>query len=1022
MKPYVDVAIVVPLQEEFERLRGAFEIKAEEVVGQSFLVELDTKQDDLVAVAILQDDMGKAAAGRAADALINRYEIGVILVLGIAGGISGDVAVGDVCFTGSVVDVLENSKVSDSKDGLKMSFNNKFYKTDKTATFSWHYAQLGSDARPLYEQWQKTQLQKSKTLIPNPFIGRSDKYEDVAAPRMHHGTVICGAVSKSDIYKEMVAGADRKTLAIETEAGAVFFSAENANIPAMSVRGVCDYADHNKNLLEEETGENLREIAADNVVTFFQFQLKNPQFRLFLSHRKAQSSVGSLQPAPGDLFAEAIQTVRRDIHAQLSQLSPDYRGKPLGYRSPLPRIKEAISNVGVTPATKRVSPIDILEAITTNRLVVLDVPRIYPDNSLPWLVANEVSLIEIGGDRCLPIVVDGNTVRPPSGTLTGFSKIDVASLIAGGGVMLVFVITDFPANSKSRSEYLHSQMELYPQARFVILTSNELTGGKSELLISTGAPKYSICDISFIEMATFIQRTFSLADQEASVIAYRLYNLFKRFELNAHPSFFAGVGGETLSALLRANRRSELIQLAVGGFLSFVVAFDTDDVVLTRTTRERFLRRLAYEKFINVKTFDQAGLVAFVEEVSAEMDFDINAIKFIQTFQEKGLITFINGRAEISLPFMESYLLASELIERPTDAIKYFDPDNDDFDFNAFDLYAEIGPAQVVVDRIIEASERLAVELKLPEGEKHILLTNDIRPALVDKQYRVQALQSRLEKAFDDVSNNRSHSVEKQRLLDFANRFEEEARADSDIVIVDEDEDLMDPEMEGSLKAFRTWEIAAILLGSGSERMNRDPKRRLAKSLVQLTSFLLHRILKSFPKAGFEKFKERLRDDDEIKKIFGGMNKEIPQDFRDMVDVLMDAYEFSLLSSPVRMMFDNLSNSAGQPVLRTSVSNIEVEGEMENLIARIWSAEMDASKERSALLDSISKLPPFPFLRLTLSGYFIIRVFWSHWDRRNRFALLDAAEETLRPLSQGIDKGRLKRLIDKEEEEKTSIG
>ncbi|TKD34299.1 MAG: hypothetical protein E5W98_27015 [Mesorhizobium sp.] len=564
-------------------------------------------------------------------------------------------------------------------------------------------------------------------------------------------------------------------------------------------------------------------------------------------------------------------------------------------------------------------------------------------------------------------------------------------------------------------------MELYEPARFVILTSAEgLKSGKNELLIATGATRFSVCDISFIEIATFIQRTFSLADQEASVIAFRLYNLFKRFDLNAHPSFFAGVGGETLTALLRANRRSELIQLAVGGFLSFVVAYDTDDVVLTRTTREHFLRRLAYEKFINVRLFNQQELVAFVKEVAAERDFDIDAIKFIQTFQDKGLITFRDGKANITLPFMESYLLANELIDRPAEARKYFDPKNEEFDFNAFDLYAEIGPDQSVVDNIITASERLAAEMKILDGESHILLTNELRPPLVDKQARVQALQNRLEKAFEDVSNNRSQGDEKQALLDLASRFEEEARADSDMVVIFGDEDPVHPELEGCSDAIHVWAIGAILLGSGSERLTRDPKRRLAKSLVQLTSILLHRILKSFPKVSFEKFKARFSNDEELKKIFGTADSKLTGDFREYVDVLLDAYEFSLLSSPVRMMFDNLSNSAGQPVLRTSVSNIEIEGQVENLIARVWSAEMDASKERSSLLEAISKLPPFPFLRITLSSYFIVRVFWSHWDRRNRFALLDAAEETLRPLSQGIDKGRLKRMIAKEVDESGS--
>jgi hypothetical protein len=39
-------------------------------------------------------------------------------------------------------------------------------------------------------------------------------------------------------------------------------------------------------------------------------------------------------------------------------------------------------------------------------------------------------------------------------------------------------------------------------------------------------------------------------------------------------------------------------------------------------------------------------------------------------------------------------------------------------------------------------------------------------------------------------------------------------------------------------------------------------------------------------------------------------------------------------------------------------------------------------------------------------------VYWSHWKKEDRLALLDAAEEALRPFDVNLNKAELKRLIE----------
>ncbi|KVK69806.1 hypothetical protein L905_03810 [Agrobacterium sp. TS43] len=135
-KPYIDIAFITPLKEEFERLTAKFPTQNDMVEGTIYIADLVLGAGDLTAVVALQDDMGKAAASRAASTLLAKYDIGVISVIGIAGGLSNDVGIGDVCFTGPLLDVLENSKISETKKGvIKIEFNLIPYKTDPHLTF-----------------------------------------------------------------------------------------------------------------------------------------------------------------------------------------------------------------------------------------------------------------------------------------------------------------------------------------------------------------------------------------------------------------------------------------------------------------------------------------------------------------------------------------------------------------------------------------------------------------------------------------------------------------------------------------------------------------------------------------------------------------------------------------------------------------------------------------------------------------------------------------------------------------------
>lgn len=1014
-KPYIDIAFITPLKEEFERLTATFPVIRDYVEGTFFWADVQIGHPDITAVVALQDDMGKAAATRAAKELISRYEIGMFAIVGIAGGLSSDVGIGDVCFTGPLFDILENSKVSDSSKGkVKIEFNTIPNKTDPRLCFALKYVSIGSDIKPAFEDWQLARYYKALELVPDEFIGRKSQNEVMGIPQIHDGSVVCGAVSKSDVYKSNIAGLDRKLLAIETETGGVFSEADPHRIPVVTIRGICDYADQNKNKLEEQTNGQTRHVAADNAVSFMKLQFSNPQLIKYLQGRKdavaGWAENAKQKKEQSEVVPTALENLRLEVHRQLSQLTPEYQGKPIGYRLPIPRVRASTANATVSPATQKYDPLEALEAVASHRTCLIGIPKTYPDNGLPWVIASELSSIEINGKQAVPVVINGEGIRPPHGTLQSLTNVDLETLHKRDDARPVFIIYDFPASSKTRTEQLRTEQDHYGEAHFVLITKDK-TGptDSTALQVLIGAERFDLCEVSFVELALFFKRSFQLAEQQAGVLALRLQEMFRKFELNAHPSYFAGLSSDLLTALLKANRRSELLQLAVGGFLSFVVAGDEDSVVLSRTTREAFLRQLVFQIEVKGCEYDRPNLITFIEDFAKEKDFDIDSLLFLKAFQDKGIIHFFENKVRFSLPFMSSYLLASELRERPDEARKYFNLTSDEFDYPTFEIFCEIGNPKAITEKVIVELQNEVELYKDQLPNKHILLTNDIRPILVDHPARFKALEDQLQRAMDDVVNDRSNSQDKQRILDIAQRVEHSAREAHDEAQGDVEADEVRQQMQ---RLTRIWGVAIVALGSGSEQLDKDVKRLLSELIVKASSAILDRSLRAFPQAEFRQLKDELKKDSILREIFEiPDNEKVDQKKRDLLEAMVDAYEFSLLGMPLRAVFEHLGNFAGQGVLRSSVASVSTDDIMENLVAKIWSAEINAVQEKTALLAAIRDLPTVPFLRHSLSTYFMTRVFWNHWDVGNRLALLDAAEESLRPLHGSIDKGRIKRMV-----------
>jgi hypothetical protein len=187
----------------------------------------------------------------------------------------------------------------------------------------------------------------------------------------------------------------------------------------------------------------------------------------------------------------------------------------------------------------------------------------------------------------------------------------------------------------------------------------------------------------------------------------------------------------------------------------------------------------------------------------------------------------------------------------------------------------------------------------------------------------------------------------KQQFLDLTRRLEESAR---------EREELQGPRRRGpeddlaKINAHvRVWSVATILLGAGAERLVKEPKRRLAEQIVQFASALIDDRLRAFPPIDFGKLKSKLQSDAELRKICGISEEEpVRAELREFASLIMDVFEYFFLGYIISVVFKQLGNAAGQPVLRPSVASVTSTDPIENLIACVFSGDRREDRQSAA--------------------------------------------------------------------------
>lgn len=1021
---HFDIIVNIPLEEELNAFLNVFQYVEDMSTDAQYRCAVQTGTE-LTMLVVLQDEMGKSSASSSTAEILADFSCSLFVCLGIAGGLSKDLKLGDVCYTGNVLDVHDNAKTTDGgKGAINLELSPFTYRTDKTLSLAMDFVRRDPNYRTKYHEWQLTRLARAEELGLSEICDKTGHNPQKAEPKSMGGTIVCGVVSAANNYNQRIKQIDRKVLAIETESGGVFNVTTRKGVETITIRGISDYADPKKAELEAGTQDAVRKLAAENAASFLKFQLKNQRFIDQIRSPKNNiftSSSKTTVPQKTKLLQELVMGGQEYIDERLRELSPEYRLHPKGYQMPLPSVIPDKPKKGTGKAPEPIH--DIVDCLRTDDHIYISLDKSYPDKSVPWVIADHLIRSEINNVQLLPVVVNGDDIKPPHYSI----EVAAPDIFVGdqNDRQVVIIFDGLPLSSKSRTKFILDQVKQHQNSKFIFIDRTEANFFmQSEFATAVNAVAYRLCEVSFSQMAYFVQRNFEMNGPESEVIAKRLRDTFRKFRLNAHPAYFAGIPKETLSALLQANRRTELMQLGVDGFLTFLVAGDQAKITLSRTTRSRFLRRLVVELKVNKKSFNEADLIAYTTDFAAHYDFDIKPLAFIEEFIKSGILFFNNDRVCIAMPFMESFLLAQELASKPSIALQYFDLSDYKFDLATFDLYCELQPSEHLVAAV---TKMLQDNIATAQGSPHILLSDRIDPSSLIAIDKLGALQSRIERAAQDILGDKSTTVEKQRLLDITERLSEKASKSSAAAFDSDDGDTLNISDEAEREAYEAafkrvsdlsfaTMVGTLLVGYGAEHLDAITKRNLVVLVAKNASSLIDGWTEFNEKIDFGSMKRDLTSDEFLDELMIKYPSDAKRErLKSMISESVDMMKFICVSDPFRQVIGSIGEHAKNPILGKSLLAAEIDDKFAEIIRAIWLSDLELGYGEELLSEMTKGLPKTSLLRVCISEYLLKQVYWVHAKKDHRLKLLDIAETVLRKVSLSIDSSKIKRAIQDEE-------
>jgi len=1033
---HIDVLIVVPLNEELDRLFEVFEFSEDLSIQDHFVGRVHHSTQEISICIVKLAEPGNTAARAACLEVLQRYSVGLIVSYGITGGIKKDLQLSDVCVSHNVLDLTDQGKVEDGHDGLNFSPSPRHMEVNRNLCSRLSFLETNPTYARYRDLWHENYINMLSHLEEK--VGKSfdaSREQLPIEPAVYFGPIVSFAVVASDVFSRRLSLIDRNVLAVDTESAGIFEIASNFSTPAITVRGVSDFADKNKNALELSTNNTIRHVAAKNAAFYLEAQLRTPTMLDFLGERKTASYNGQTEdlfrPGTKDPLDTILYQAAEAIHSQLQETCPAYRHKPKGTILPTPRLLRT----SAPPATDEKDDWDLPREVPAmveqfDRITVA-LEHTYPDQALPWVLA-DIVLRTNGARLYVPFVVDGESVSPNRFSLQSIEGIEHLLSLGESKAVPVLIVDDPNLQSKTRVGALIDEANQYPSVKVVVIAKKH----GAPILVENfskqfGAETFAVADFSLGALSNFVSSNFGIELPQAAVLATKINETFEQFNMHAHPSYFAGISAEVLAGIISANRRGELIQLAVDGALMILVATDDAEVHVSKSWRREFLKDVVVRQFVFGQDIGEMRAIELAREMAERRDIDIKPLEFVQSFVTTGIVRFDRGAVQFNLVYVRDYLIAEYLHENPDAAKSYFDFDAVGSDFNVLDIYAELGVDEELVNGVAGLIESdLEFLAKRDPTVVDNLIDNKVRFSGATSFGRLAARRKGLAGAIRYVGENDADLQRKQQLLDLQKAIARRAAREANEEAGEEENSKEDKEcgaddaqsrVDGSkdekvediprASISAHWSAACVLLGSGAERMEAEPKRRLARGLIGLGCRIAEYWTAERASVDFDKIRSAILEEESFRERRKQMDRKVWEKLERDVDQFIHIWEYSFITGPYRTVLSSLCGQGQGNVLRKSVKEVTLDRDFERLTQAIWATEMEPEHAQQRFHKWLKPITGSIVLQFVVVEHFIARVYWDKWRRTDREAFLEVASNVMEGLGEHLDKGRAQRAI-----------
>lgn len=948
-------------------------------IGRRICLVHNSGHEDIRLISVLAEQMGAQSAADSAALAIQHFSPNLVVVLGIAGGISKDVTVGDVCVSNEVIEILHNNKVSPKRGAADVDFSPTFFHVDPDLVASFTFLTAHPALKSLLDDW----------------LDGTVKVAAERQPAFLVGPIVCGPVSANKKFNDKIVKLHRKILALETESGGVFPKSIAAGVPAIAIRGISDLADENKLSLESASKGEARRAAMRNAALLLRAQLNNPRFTNVAKRHLARDRASQAELFGGSTPAESLlATIHDDIIRRLKDVSPEFRNRSGDIYLPTPRMRK-IQGAPDIFETEGDGPIELVEGLRTSDRIFLRLTRTYPTKTIAPSIAYSLLTQNINGKVPLPQIIAGHTIAPPKHSLTAPWMTSEEYLTNKDSYVPVFIIEEPPLHSKTRMKQLTNDA-IASNAKIILITKDESNLAAADAFITeTGSSDCEIAPISFSETAFFLERTFDMSSAEAEAVAIKLNETFRKFRLDTHPAYFAGIQEDVLASFVNANKRAELIQLAVDGLLTLVVAGDSTPVSLSRTTRERFLQRLARKINVDGELLDVVKITEMAQAFLREHAFAVSPRDFLEPFYRHGILYEAGGTTAFTHPYLENYLLAQDLRQNREVALRFFSPDADTFSFPAFDIYCELGPDIDVIEKIvahavqIETSSVAGLKEKNPYRQPANSLTK------LSSSRQVSSLLDGLKRNTERLSKKDTSGqirIEKQRALDAHDKATAGIRRLAPKASEPKTEELQ-AEFALLTRLSRSLMCLLLAVGSGAESLPGEMKDRLARHALALAPEFAGLWTQNRKRVDFDRIRQELTAE--------LMNTELRDDERKeavrMIDLVIYKMEHTLVTEPLIKVLWRISSTAGVKVLSPVLRSVQVDDPFEKVFRASWLMELEPDESKELLKSALSEFKGHTLLGIAVASHLMNRLYWHHFNTPASSAFVSAIQRALSP-------------------------